>query len=95
MSDIPGARRILQGLLTDCVLGPHVRDCIREVISKMTREPAIRRARSQMTPITDTQKLAMKVLSRNTHLTCADIAIRVGLPSSASGRVSEVLNGLR
>jgi hypothetical protein len=46
-------------------------------------------------PITVKMKREMRRLSKNGKLTEAQIAIAVGLPPHASGRVSEVLHGDR
>lgn len=97
-SNIPKARSIIQGLIDDIAPERGFKlYVLHEALALMTRAPAKRRARPQpnSSTVTPEQKARILELAQNRNMTCAHIATAVGLPSSASGRVSEVLHGLR
>jgi hypothetical protein len=88
-SNIPRARQLLQtGLET------RDWDYVVAALTYMTRAKAIRRARTKQKPITQKQiqaakRIAMQEPDTHEH----EIANRVGVANS--GRISEILNGLR
>jgi len=94
-SDIPFAREVLEELLVNGGLDTEAKVGIRIALGNMTRDSAVRKARVQMPPLTFKMKVLIKRMAKDRSLSCADIAVAVGLPPCASGRVSEVLHGLR
>jgi len=94
-SDIPYAREILSEIVFDKDTPPILGERIFYAMGFMTRDSAVRKARVQMPPLTYKMKSKIHQLAKDRNLSCADIAVRVGLPPCASGRVSEVLHGLR
>jgi len=94
-SNVPLAREILRGISRDDVM-PDAWEQIQEALTLMTRAKTVRKAPNKMRGrITELMKQRIHELAATTNLTCAEIALAVGLPPSASGRVSEVLHGLR
>ena len=88
-SDVPRARRLLE-------TGIATRDWsyVEAALPLMTRAKAVRRARTKQKPITAAQIQRTKLIAlREPDTHEHEIANRVGLPNS--GRVSEILNGLR
>jgi hypothetical protein len=95
MSDIPQARRILQNLVEQGGLPTQVNETIITAMLLMRRPPPVRRSHATRTVITEDMRHKIWALSKDKNLSMSHIATLVGLPSSASGRVSEVLNYVR
>lgn len=99
-SDIPFARNLISGVIVNLRNGnmtPEVAANWLEIAhAKLTRQKALRQAKKQQTmPITEQMKADIRYLASDDRLSNADIAELVGLPKCASGRVTEVLQGLR
>jgi hypothetical protein len=91
-SNVPLARRCIYAALRECEMDALARRYCWAALRLMTRREAVRRAPAKAQRITSAQK--RQVLALNpTELTIHEIANQVGLPNS--GRVSEILNGLR
>lgn len=102
MSNIPRARDALyralnllailrNGKCDDVLTDAGLEIC--NALDDMAREPAIRRAARQTIEIDRKTKARIKKLARDKSLTLHQIASATGVRSS--GRVSEVLHGLR
>jgi hypothetical protein len=94
-SNIPEAREMIKDVLASA-LPEWQRQRLERALSLMTRDPAVRKARSKMPPLTEGHKDRIRAWAKQCpDMSCSEIAIAVCLPASAGGRVSEVLNGLR
>lgn len=93
-SDIPGARELIEQIIYRSSDAGIV-TLAREALAKMTRQKPVRVARSNQPKITEAMKEQVRHLLQTTDLSQADIAIEVGLPPSALGRISEIQAGLR
>lgn len=96
MSNVPKARRILRELLTNEWIGERIKTEIRAALRVMTRRPHVRETPRIMNGgVTKAQRQRVLILAKNTELSQAEIARRVGLGAQAGGRVSEILHGMR
>lgn len=97
-SNVPQARKLLQEILSGNLgyVDPDVHEQIQEALDLMRRQRPVRVANTQQRiRITPAIKAAVLALAGDLTLSNADIAKRVGLPHCASGRVTEILQGLR
>lgn len=96
-SDVPLARDILLNILaTNLNLDADARSGLFKALLLMHRAKPLRVADTQQRKkITPAMKAMIFALAPDTSLSNSDIAVRVGLPACGSGRVSEVLAGLR
>lgn len=96
-SNIPEARTLLSSVLAGHAgyVDPDAEDTIKQALDLMTRQKPLRVARTQQrVKIDHIMVIAVKQLAADLALSNADIAERVGLPKCASGRVTEILQGL-
>lgn len=93
MTKIPETRKQLERIASDPAMPPHLAADLRTCISDLVRDPAVRKAPTQSSPVTPQVKQQIKTLAANNpDMSMQDIADLVGVNI---GRVSEVLNGKR
>ena len=92
-SDIPQARTYLIYALTQCYMDPAARMYVMRALVLMNRRAACRRSVNKGKKITAWQKQQTLALKNKTDLSTFEIAQAVGLTNT--GRVSEIMNGLR
>jgi hypothetical protein len=92
-SDIPKARTYLIYALTQCYMDAAARMYIMRALALMNRRRACRRSVEKGKRITAEQKRQVRMLKFKTDLSYQEIAIATGLTNT--GRVSEIMNGLR
>lgn len=92
-SDVPKARQYLIYALTQCYMDAAARMYVMRALTLMTRRHACRRSVNKGKAITAVQKSQIILLKHKTDLSQHEIATAVGVTNS--GRVSEIMNGLR
>jgi len=91
-SNVPFARSCLQIAITECVMDRRARNCCLLALRWMRRRKAVRRAPAKGKRITAEQKRQVRAM-KHSELSQHEIANTVGLTNS--GRVSEIMGGLR
>lgn len=96
-SNIPKARELIKEVLAGDHgwTEPETDGALHVALDLMFREADKRKGRiQQRMPITAAMVRMCRALKEDVTLSNADIAQRIGLPACASGRVSEILQGL-
>jgi hypothetical protein len=91
-SNVPFARACIILAINECVMDRKARQYLLKALRWMHRRKAVRRAPATPQHITAQQKHRTRALI-NSELTYHEIANEVGIANS--GRISEIMNGLR
>lgn len=92
-SDIPGARAIIEQVINDNTLQHGHKARLQEALAKMTRRRPVKVAPRQTKPVTaEVRAEIRRIAAENPDWTMQQIGTAT---DTNSGRVSEVLNGLR